>query len=350
MNREKALLLGGYSAFFVLCFLVFAYWTFPYDRLAAYLSDKVAASGMGYTIEVGELSPYWFTGVELEDVKLRKQGAEEPAPAAPGKPPVDNAFHIKEARVRMGIFALLLGNRAVNFDAELEQGEIEGSYAESGEEKHLDATLSQVDIGKLGLLESVISLPVKGTVEGDFDLTLGKEPTKSSGTAKLRIQGLTIGDGTAKLKVGNMGGLTIDPVEAGTVTVEFDVKEGLGTVKKLSNDGKDISLEGSGEVHLSDPLSRSRMDVTLRLMINDAYRNKTSRTKTLMSLLDGVSVSQVRAAKTPDGAFQYRLAGTVSALRAVPAGRSRGAAPGSPSRARNPVGSPSFPPSGDDEE
>jgi hypothetical protein len=103
-------------------------------------------------------------------------------------------------------------------------------------------------------------------------------------------------------------------------------------------------------VHLSDPLSRSRMDVTLRLMINEAYRNKTPRTKTLMSLLDGVTVSQVRAAKTPDGAFQYRLAGTVSALRAVPAGRSRGGAAGSPSRARNVGASPSFPPSSDDEE
>jgi type II secretion system protein N len=344
INREKALLFTGYSAFFVLCFFVFAYWTFPYDRLAAFLTDKVAQSGMGYTIEVGELSPYWFTGVELENVKLRKQGNEEAPPPEPGKPPVDNAFHIKEARVRMGIFALLLGNRSVSFDAELEQGEIDGSYAESGEEKHLDATLSQVDIGKLGLLDSVISLPVKGTMEGDFDLTLGKDPTRSTGTAKLRIHNLTIGDGTAKLKVGSMGGLTIDPVEAGNVTVEFDVKEGLGTVKKLSNDGKDISLEGSGEVHLSEPLSRSRMDVTLRLMINDSYRNKTPRTKTLMSLLDGVTVPQVRAAKTPDGAFQYRLAGSVSALRAVPAGRTRGTAA---SHMRSTT--PSLP-SGDDED
>jgi type II secretion system protein N len=323
MNRSKLLVLAGYNTFFWVCFWMFAYWTFPYDRVAVYLTDKVAQSGLGYTMEVGELSPYWFTGVELEDVKVKRASdMAAPAPAEPGKP-ADEAFHIKEARARVGIFALIFGNTSLSFDAELEEGNIEGAYEESGEEKHLEAELSNVDVGKLGLLDSVISLPVKGTVGGEFDLTLGKDPTKSNGTAKLRIEGLTLGDGQAKMKVGSMGGLTIDPVEAGTVTIELDVKEGVGTVKKLSNDGKDIELEGSGDVRLSDPLSRSRVDVLLRLKITDNYRNKTPRAKTLMGLLDGVSVSQVRAAKTNDGSFQYRLAGTLAALRAIPSGRAR---------------------------
>jgi type II secretion system protein N len=337
MNRSKLLVIAGYNTFFWVCFWMFAYWTFPYDRVAAYLTDKVAQSGLGYTMEVGELSPYWITGVELEDVKLKRQGAEEVvAPPEPGKPAEDNSFHIKEARARVGIFALLFGNTSLSFDAVLDQGEIEGTYDESGEEKHLDAELSAVDVGKLGLLDSVISLPIKGTVGGDFDLTLGKDPTKSTGTAKLRIEGLTMGDGKAKLKVGSMGGLTIDPVEAGTVTIELDVKEGVGTVKKMSNDGKDIELEGSGEVRLSDPLSRSRVDVLLRLKITDTYRNKTPRAKTLMSLLDGVSVSQVRAAKTSDGSFQYRLAGTLAGLRAIPSGRARDGVSGGAGRPARP--------------
>jgi type II secretion system protein N len=350
MNRSKLLVIAGYNTFFWVCFWMFAYWTFPYDRVAVYLTDKVAQSGIGYTMEVGELSPYWFTGVELEDVKLKRASADAVAPPpVPGKPPADEAFHIKEARARVGIFALIFGNTSLSFDAELEQGDIEGSYEESGDEKHLDAELSKVDVGKLGLLDSVISLPVKGTVGGDFDLTLGKDPTKSNGTAKLRIEGLTLGDGVAKLKVGSMGGLTIDPVEAGTVTIELDVKEGVGTVKKMSNDGKDIELEGSGEVRLSDPLSRSRVDVLLRLKITDTYRNKTPRAKTLMSLLDGVSVSQVRAAKTSDGSFQYRLAGTLAGLRAIPSGRSRDTGTGRPGRASR-APEPSFPGADTEEE
>lgn len=338
MNRTKALEIVGYAGFFVVCFGLFAYWTFPYDRLGSFIENKVAESGSGYTIRIGEISPYWGTGLELTRVTLRKQNADEVAQvdANSEAKKEDDAFRIREARVRLGILAALIGNRKVSFDAELEQGEIEGTFTDSGDQKHLDATLTSVDVGKLGLLDSVISLPVKGTAEGDFDLTLGKEPTKSNGTAKLRIRNLTLGDGVAKLKVGAMGGLTIEPVEAGTVNIELDVKDGVGTVKKLTNDGKDIELEGSGEVRLTEPLSRSRFDVLLRLKIKDAYREKSERTKTLMSLLDGMSVPQVRSAKTPDGSFQYRLAGTAAGLRAIPAGRARvgGSAAGASQPAR----------------
>ena len=58
MTRERILMFGGYSAFFCVCFILSAYWSFPYERLAAYLTDKVAESGSGYTLEIGSISPY----------------------------------------------------------------------------------------------------------------------------------------------------------------------------------------------------------------------------------------------------------------------------------------------------
>lgn len=321
MNRAKLMSLAGYTSFFWFWFALFAYWTFPYDRVAAFLTDKIDHSDYGYSLEIGSLSPYWLTGVELEDVKLRRTAAVT-IPSVAGEPAKDDAFKIREARARLGLLSLLIGDRAVSFDAELDQGAIEGVYEESGDTKHVDATLSKVDLGKLGILDSVISLPVKGDVGGDFDLTLGKEAAKSTGQVKLQIRGLAIGDGKAKLKLGAMGGLTIDTIEAGTVTMELDVKDGVGTVKKLSTDGKDLELEGSGEVRLADPISRSRVDILLRVKFTDAYKNKSSRTKAVFGLLETGSVPQVRAAKTPDGALQFRLLGTLGAVRAAPAGRS----------------------------
>jgi len=283
-------------------------------------------------MEIGSLSPYWLSGVELEDVKLRKTASVASEPVA-GEKAKDDGFKIKEARARLGLLAMLIGNRSIGFDAELEQGELDGVYEESGDEKHVEATLSELDLGKLGILDSVISLPVKGDVEGDIDLTLGKEPTKSTGNVKLQIKGLSVGDGKAKFKLGAMGGLTIDPIEAGTVTMEIEVKEGVGTVKKLAADGKDLELNGSGEVRFADPIARSRIDLLLRFKFTDTYKNKSSRTKSLFSLLDGAAVPQVRAAKTADGSLQFRLVGTLGAIRATPAGRAGGAAGGDrPSR------------------
>ncbi len=325
MNRTQLMTFAGYGAFFWGWFILFAYWTFPYDRVAAYLTDRVDQSDSGYSLEIGSLAPYWLTGVELEDVKLRRTNPVlAPVAATPGAKEDDDAFKVKEARARLSLLSLLIGNRAVNFDAELEQGELEGEYEESGDTKHLVATLSKIDLGKLGVLDSVVSLPVKGDVGGDFDLTLGKEASKSTGNVKLTIRNLTVGDGKAKFKLGAMGGLTIDPIEAGTVTMEVDVKEGVGTVKKLSTDGKDVELEGSGDIRFAEPIARSRVDIMLRIKFNDAYKNKSSRTKSLFSLLDGSGVPQVRAAKTADGSLQFRLVGTLGAVRASPAGRAGG--------------------------
>jgi type II secretion system protein N len=323
MTRDRIVALLGYTAFFWTAFFLCAYWSFPYERLAAFITDKVAESGSGYTLEIGALSPSWLTGVELEQVKVQR--AAETALQAPsgdkGGPIVDHAIRIPEAHARMGLFALLTGSTDVSFSADLGTGEIEGSYAEDAESKHVLATFSKVDLGKLGVLESLVSLPMKGQLTGDFDLTLGAQPSKTVGTIKLKIEKLTVGDGKAKLKVGSMGGLTIDPVSAGDLVVEIDVKEGVGNVRKMTTDGPDLKLEGSGDVRFAQPLSRSRLGLLLKLRPTEVYANKSARTKAMFALLESSSVPQVAAAKGSDGSYQIRVSGTLTSARVLPAGQ-----------------------------
>jgi type II secretion system protein N len=344
MSRERIVAIVGYTAFFWVFFFLFAYWMFPYQRLAAYLSDKVSESSAGYTLEIGAISPYWLTGVELENVKVRKTAAEAMAAPPPGAPKdklIDNSVNVRSATARLGLFSLLFGNTSLNFAAALEAGDLDGTFEDDGEIKHVVGTLQKIDLGKLGLLESIIPLPLKGMLTGEFDLTLAAQPSKTNGKVKLTVTKLLAGDGKAKLKLGSMGGLTIDPVAVGDVTLELDVKDGLGTVKKLSSTGPDLTLEGGGDVRFAQPLGRSRLGLTLRLKLNESYRDKTPRTKVMFSLLDGASSPQVAAAKTPDGAFQVRLTGPLTSPRVLPGGQTKGPSPGLPAAA--PVG-------GDDDE
>lgn len=333
MTRARILNLLGYNAFFWFAFWLCAYWSFPYERLAAFITDKVAESGSGYTLEIGALSPYWLSGVELEQVKLHKQASAALAtpPDEKGKAPHDNAIRIDSARARLGLFALLFGGKSLSFDAELGTGKIEGTYAESGDDKKVVASLSAVDLSKLGLLEELVSLPMKGTLSGEFDLTLNPQPSKTNGKIALHIQKLTIGDGKAKLKLGTMGGLTIDPISAGDLALEVEVKEGTGAIKRFTTNGADLKLDGSGDLRFAQPLVRTRLGILLRLKLTDAYKNKTPRTKTMVSLLEGSSVPQVAAAKTSDGSYQVRLSGTFASARVLPAGgQSSGPAGGGP--------------------
>ena len=211
MNRERILTALGYGAFFWFFFFLFAYWMFPYQRLAAFLSDKVSESGSGYTLEIGGIAPYWLTGVELEDVKVRKAAAEVLAAPPPGTGKdkatlVDQSIKVRTAHARMGLLSLLFGDTALSFAAELEAGELEGTYDDDGDEKHVVARLEKVDLAKLGLLESLVSLPLTGMLTGDFNLTLAPQAAKTSGKINLTVQKLTAGDGKAKLKLGSMGG------------------------------------------------------------------------------------------------------------------------------------------------
>ena len=347
MNRERILTALGYGAFFWLFFFLFAYWMFPYQRLAAYLSDKVSESGTGYTLEIGAIAPYWLTGVELEDVKVRKSAAEAlttPPPSA-GKEKatlVDQSIKVRTAHARLGLFSLLFGNTALSFAAELEAGELEGTYDDNGDEKHVVAKIEKVELAKLGLLESLVSLPLKGMLTGNFDLTLAPQASKTAGKIDLTVQKLTAGDGKAKLKLGSMGGLTIDPIAVGDVNLGLDVKAGVGSVRKLSSSGPDLTIDGSGDVRFAQPLGRTRLGLLLRLKLNESYRDKTPRTKVMFSLLDGASSPQVAAAKTPDGAFQVRLGGTLAAPRVLPAGQNKPGAAG-----KLPVAGPA---GGDDDE
>ena len=326
-KHQRWLGLFAYNTLFWVAFWLCCYWTFPYERVAAYLVDRVQRSGKGYALEIGDLSPYWLTGVELTNVRLQKLGAEPAAPVTPAakgkadkaKPPAPSGMHIRDMRARLGLLALLTGDKTINFDAELEAGAIEGSFADSDELQHLDVTLEEIDLEKSGALASLISLPAKGKMNGDIDLTVGKDPKQTEGTIALKLAGLTLGDGVAKLKVGSMGGLTVDPIEIGNLNVEIEVKSGVGTIKKISSDGKDLELSGSGDVRFADPLGRTRLSVLLRAKFTDNYRNKSSRTRAMFSLLDS-GMPEANAAKTPDGALQFRVAGTLSSPRVLPQG------------------------------
>jgi type II secretion system protein N len=306
---------AAYALLFAVSFVLFAYWTFPYDRLASLITDRVAQSSAGYTLSIGQLSPYWLSGVELSDVKLDKR------PAAGEDATARKPITLDSVRARVAILPLLWGSRSLSFDAELPEGELDGELVQSEGSTDVEGSLSGVDVGKLGVLDSVLTVPVKGEISGEFALKLAKQADQSDGSADLTIKGLVVGDGKAKQKLGSMGGLTLDPIEVGDVHLVLDVKAGVGTVKELRSNGADLELGGSGEVRLMEPVSRSRINLLVKAKLTDRYRTKSPRTQTMFSFIDGSP--DAAAAKTPDGAFQFRLSGPLNAVRAAPQGSAK---------------------------
>jgi type II secretion system protein N len=303
-----------YSAFFLLAFIVSAYFTFPYDRLRDFLISKIEARGKGMSdaveVEIGELSPSLFTGAVLRDVDIKRRTSE--ADAEP------STLHFDEVGARVSAWSVLLRSPKVKLRAKVGEGELDGSFEQDGDGQHIEAELDALDVGKLGL-GSFLGVPMKGRASGKLNLSLPTEAQKTTGEMELKIAGLRIGDGKAKLTVpGLRNGMTLEEVDAGTLDIAMKAQNGSAEIVRFATDGKDLKIHGEGSLRLANPLRRSRPDIQLELSLSDAYKNKTDRTKALFEILS--MQPDWQRATGADGALNLHVTGTLQTPRATPGG------------------------------
>ena len=326
INRQTVLSFAGYAGFFVFCFVISAYLTFPYERVRDLLVAKVAASSSPPPkLSVGDISPHRFTGLTLHAVTLQRDSA------APGQAPTTTTITLDELSVRAKPFAFLFGGTGVAFEAKAGQGEIGGSYdAKKDGPSHTEVQLDHIDLVKLGVT-GPSSLPITGTATGHVDITLSNQAAETQGEIDLHIDGLHLGDAKSDLKlpIPGFGQLSLDPIDAGKLELKIAIKEGVATIEKLEANGKDVELSGSGSVRLVPAqLAQSRADLTLAVKFDKRYAERSERMKTRVMLLNDNPM--VKNATGADGRMRFNLTGTLDNPRAVPAGP--GAVPGTKGR------------------
>ncbi len=311
----KKLLLNGvaYPAFFTFWLLLGAYWTFPYDRLRDFIIQQAEKSGT-IELDIASLEPSWLTGIEMEGVRVRK------LPDAPGGTAAPLSIQSLDARI--SLLSLLTGTVEVSYDATIQGGgTIEGVYATSSDSTVIQATLANVDLKRLGPVHDAIGLPLEGRARGTIDMTIASEAANTKGNVDLTIANVAIGDGQTPLVIEGMGaGITLEQLDVGTVRFKLKTERGVATIEQLGADGEHAQLWGTGSLRLVQPLRASSLDVLLRINVKDAYRNSSDRMRVLFGLID--NNPQVRPARRPDGALQWRIQGAFgSRIRMVPSGR-----------------------------
>jgi type II secretion system protein N len=342
----------GFPLFYVVCLVLFASWTFPYERLKERIvvsfNAGQRASGSTQELAIDQITSSWITGVKMRGIKLTS-----PAPE-PDKPPSE--MTIDDATARISLLGILVGNRDISFDVNAFGGSISGSFDDHGKDRDIDVTFDSVDVGKVTVLRDALGLPMEGTLGGNVKLTMpepkaapeGKAPapetkaSKAAGSVSLDVQNLAIGDGKAKLK----GALALPRVAVGTLSLAGEAKDGVLTIKKLGAGGKDVELQGDGRITLRDVLNDSLVDMNVRFKINDAYRTKNDVTKSLFGApgsnapaLFELADPKVKQSKRPDGFYAWHVRGQLGRPDFAPAG---GAFPmptfGSPAFAVPPIG------------
>jgi type II secretion system protein N len=312
----------GYAAFYALVFFLGCYLTFPYNKLKDRLIAEFAAQQKGklttQKLEIDDLEPYWFTGIQARGVRLSITNA----PKITGETDPPTVIEYEELRVRYSLFARLLGKNKVTFFARAFGGQIEGTFWDSPTERHLDFEMDDVAVGRVEPLRALLGLPMFGTMKGKVDLTFpDKRASKGEGSLKLTLVDLAVGDGKAKLKET----LALPKVQVGELTFEATVKEGLLVVSKLEAQGKDVDLSADGTIRLKDQPTESLTDLYLRFRINDGYRNRNDVTRSIFGApgssapaLIELADPKVKNSKRPDGFYGWHAVGLVSSLRFEP--------------------------------
>jgi type II secretion system protein N len=323
---KKYLPFVGYPIFYVVSLVLFASWTFPYeklkDRIVLSFNAEQRKTPGAQELSIKELTSSWLTGVKMTDVRLTG------APDADGRA---NEIKVDQATARISLLALLIGRQTVSFHMKALGGEIEGDVTNSNKERGIDVSIDSVDFGQVGPVTQALGLPLEGKLTGTIKLSMPEgKASKANGAVNLEARDVAVGDGKAKLR----GALALPRINVGALTISGDAKDGVMKFTKVSSGGKDVEIQGDGRIQLREVAAESLLDLYLRFKINDAYRSKNDITKSLFGA-PGSSApalfdldAKVKQSKRPDGFYSWHLRGPLSKPEPEPAPNGSGGSPG----------------------
>lgn len=323
-RTKRILTWVGYAAFYLFALMIFAYLTFPYDRLRSRIQNEFNRSQTGpnpLTLRLGHLGSYWFSGVEADDVDLI---SPPPLPVAgeEAKPAKPKMMRIDSLHVRASMLRLLFGTVHISFGAKAFGGEVSGFTSDADGGRKLEVEIEDMGLADAPMLSDMLGLPIGGTLSGTVEFLMPEgKLAKGEGKVDLKFAGLSAGDGKTKV----LNAIALPKVEVGDLTLQATATAGNLKIDTLSASGKDVDLSADGSVRLRDPFDQSVMSLAARFKFSDKFTNKDDMTRGLFgapgSPVPGLFdlVPQNKHAKRPDGFYGWRVNGSISHPAFMPA-------------------------------
>lgn len=339
--KLKSLRWVGYAFAYVLAFVVFAYVTFPYERLRQYVVatyNATQAVTPQNRLEIDSLTWSWrFPGIVAEGVRL----VVPAPPTADGeKPPPPRYLEAEEVFVSASALALLSGAHEASFGAHALEGEVSGWASDSATGRHLELQLEGINPGAIPQLASTIGLPLAGSLSGHISIDLPEGNfSKAEGTVDLSAEDLVLGDGKAKIQ----NTIALPELHMGAFVLKAQINSGRLKIDECTAQGRDLDLALTGTVRLRPKLENSVADLELKFSFAEKYRNQSDVTRAIFgqpdSKIPGLfdTVTSSHLTKQEDGSYGARLGGAFARLTPRPltgARRSKDSGASSSSRRR----------------
>ncbi len=351
----------AYFAFGFAVFLVALVLTFPDERLKQIATVQIESQlANKYDVEIEDLDLWWLSGVELENVTLTErtggsddgadaEGSDDGSDGGSGsdKPSDDPDFNdgptqIKVQRIAAGFAPLgSVFNFAptVDFLVDLGGGNIHGNYVHGSDGREVNVNIDDIDLKQTTVLESMLGVPVLGTLGGDISLELHPaRPLLTGGHITLTGKQLMIDEATIQSdEFGPMAFIDVPSTSLGNLDARMVIDKGdnartpsLQVEEFRFHGGRDVRGQVWGDVNLAERFGSSRPKLQMRFQFDDKY----VRDNDLSSVL---RIKWFRDGKNEDW-YGFVLMGRMSNPRfegAPSAGRGPDAAP-SPEEAAKP--------------
>lgn len=330
-RKLKALRWVGYVAAYLLAFALFAYVSFPYERLRSYVVANYNASQTGVEqnrLEIDSLTWSWrFPGIVAKGVRL----VLEAPPASEGeKQPPPQYLEAEEVFVSTSAVGLLAGAREASFGARALGGEISGWASDSEASRRFELELEGVNPGAIPQLATAIGLPLSGRLSGHVSLELPEgNVTRAEGTVDVAAEDLILGDGKAKIQ----GMIELPELHMGVFKLKAQITGGRVKIEECVAQGRDVDLSLTGGLRLRPRLENSLTDMELKFSFSDKYKTQSDLTKALFGQPDSKvpglfdTATTANLSKQEDGSYAARLSGSLARLQPRPLGARRSAKP-----------------------
>jgi type II secretion system protein N len=333
-RAQKVVRFVGYGVFYWTALAIFAYLTFPYDRVRDRIVAEFNARQVGpdaLKLEIDSLGSYWLSGVEAKGVRLISPPKPVTDVSAPAPKP--SVLSIESAHGRVGLLPLLIGSVRLSFAADAFGGKVSGQTSESDGARRLELELEALSLEKAGLLSDIVGLPLAGTLEGTLELLLPEGKfAKAEGKVALKVKGLSAGDGKAKIH----DTIALPKLEVGDLNIEGDANAGQLKFTNFAASGADLELSADGSVRLRDPVPTSLLSLGARFRFSDRYMGKSDMTRAIFgspgSAVPGLFDldPKARRAKGTDGFYGWRVTGVLNNPSFAPHAAAGAAAPKRP--------------------
>ena len=315
----------GYPLFYLVALIACLSWTFPYDklkeRIVTTFNSQQRGSPSPQELQIDELTSSWLTGVKAKGVKLIAPSAD------PTKPPIE--IKVDEARARISVLGLLVGNKDVSFRIDAFDGTIKGTYEDNGvgKDRNVEVTFDGVDMTKIDAIAANVGFPLDGKLFGTLKLQLPEgKASKGNGSVSFEVRDMFAGNEKELTLKTPLGPFTLPRLKVGNFTVTGDAKDGILKLTKIGASGGDVEVTGDGRVQLREVATDAHLDVSLKFKLNDGYRNKNAITKTLFGTPGGkdkplLEMNPAMAkSKTADGYYGLKIGGTLAKPDPQPSG------------------------------